>query len=127
MRKLIFKTDHSVSYFDYHNSLCQLLLRSSYWDNNILYNLDILFVAVQVLQTKTCFNGLELYEGDVNDIEALSNSEENKLYFKVGLKLFVLISEGNEHFIIAGFVKIGINTLPNRQTSIEMKKDWYVG
>jgi hypothetical protein len=53
----------------------------------VLHNLDILFIAVQYIQAKTTFNGLELYEGDVNDIEGLSNSEENKLYFKVGLKV----------------------------------------
>lgn len=127
MRKLIFKTDHSVRFFDYHISLSQLLLRSSYWRDGVMENLDILFVAVHYLQTSIHFNGFQLFEASTDDIAAFANTEDHKLNFKVGLKLYVIVSKHTEHYVVAGPVSIQTNHLPVDQTSIAMKKDWYKG
>lgn len=127
MRKLIFKTHHFVQFFDYHISLSQLLLRSSYWRDDVMENLDILFMAVQHLQTTIHFDGFQLYEGSTDDIAAFANTEDHKLSFKVGLKLYVIISQHTEYYLIAGPVRIQTNHLPVDQTSIDMKKDWYKG
>jgi len=125
MRTLILKTEHYVSFFDYCDSLRQLLLRSSYFVNEQQQNLDILFAGVAHLQTTTSFDGLEIYEGNENDKKNIAQSENLDLHLKAGRKLYVLISKGWEYYVVAGYVKVSVNELPNSQTSIAMKKDWY--
>ncbi len=127
MRTLIKKFEGFASLFDYCISHQQLLFRSSYSENGKHYNTDFLFEGVYYLQTVTNFsNPFEIYQGDDEDKKHIASITQSEIYSQFGFKVYVIKDKGKEYFVGAISLKIVTNDLPSDQTSIEMKKDWYI-
>ncbi len=122
-RKLIQKISEGISFFDFHISHKQLLLRDSSLVGEKNRNLDILFEGVRFIQSVTEFEGkLEIYEGDENDEAYASSMMKEEAYWERGNKLFILKADQGEFFIVAGQVRIHENDFSVDKTSIVTPK-----
>lgn len=109
--KLIYESDNYFSFYDYHISHKQLLIRGEF-DN---HNIDFAFDAVSFINCITTLRGITLYF--LTQEEAICKG----LKISDGMKTFLIRdSSGREFHINAGTLRMFKNNLDFYESSIDM-------
>lgn len=115
MKKIIFESNRSFSLFDVTTSHSQLLLRSQRNDE-IMYNIDIIFFDTTYVQLCNKLNGVRIRM--IDNAGVIDYQPVKKYLDYESNHLFEIESASERYYIAASFVRVFENQLEFNESSL---------